>query len=378
MTNYSRRNFIKQLGAFAAVALAGRSVLSAPLFDNSEPFDFLVIGDSLVWGQGLREENKFYHLTKQWLETEVFNHTRTINLKVKAHSGASINLRQFESDALQKAEIGETEFYHPEVNVSFPSINAQIDVAKKEYENPQSVDLILLTGGITDIRLSVILNPLKDNDELKSEIVKHCNEKMFELLTRAAAEFPNALIVVVGYYPFLSKYTPASHILNNLLEIYEFPRPLKSLINNPVNRQLLKSYRKKMIERSMIWATDSTREFKKAVERLNAESGKQRAVFVESPIKEENSIAAKKTLLYETGKKGRAQDALATERLKVCDETIDELKKLTDLKFRTRTCELATIGHPNVEGSKAIAEAIQKSLKPFFPDEPETAKVSNL
>ena len=366
MTKYSRRNFIQQLGALAGVALAGRSAFSAPLFDDSAPFDFLVIGDSMVWGQGLPEEQKFYHLTKQWLQNEVFDNARQVNVKVKAHSGASINLRKFESDALEKAEIGETKFFHPEVNVSFPSIQAQIDVARKEYENPQSVDLIMLTGGITDIRLSVILNPLKDNDELRREIVTHCNEKMYELLKRAAADFPNALIVLVGYYPFLSKHTPASTMLNNILEIYEFPRPLKSVINNPLNRQLLKSYRKKMIERSMIWATDSTREFKKAIARLNAESGKQRAVFVESPITEENSIAAKKPLLYETGKKGRAQDALATERLKVCDETIDELKKLTDLKFRSRTCELATIGHPNVEGSKAIAEAIKENLKPFF------------
>ena len=370
MTKHSRRNFIKQLGAFAGgLAFAGRSVLSAPLFpdsENSKAFDFLVVGDSLIWGQGLREEQKFYHLTKEWLRTEVFKNTREINVKVKAHSGASINLRRFEADALEKAEIGETEFYHPEVNISFPSINAQIDVARQEYKNPESVDLIMLTGGITDIRLSVILNPLKDNDELRREIVKHCNEKMFEMLGKAAAEFPNALIVLVGYYPFLSKYTPASTMLNNLLEIYEFPRPLKSAINNPLNRRLLKRYRKKMIERSLIWAQDSTREFKKAVERLNTESGKQRAVFVESPIKEENSIAAKKPLVYETGKKGRAQDALAEERLKVCDKTIDELNKLTDLKFRTRTCELATIGHPNVEGSKAIAEAIRENLKPFF------------
>jgi hypothetical protein len=369
MTKHSRRNFIKQLGAFAGLALGGRSALSAPLFadsENNEAFDFLVVGDSLVWGQGLREEHKFYHLTKEWLRAEVFKNTREINVKIKAHSGASINLRRFESDALEKAEIGETEFYHPEVNVSFPSINAQIDVAGNEYKNPESVDLIMLTGGITDIRLSVILNPLKDNDELKREIVKHCREKMFEMLKKAATKFPNALIVVVGYYPFLSKYTPAGTMLNNLLEIYEFPRPLKSAINNPLNRRLLKSYRQKMIERSQIWATDSTREFKKAIERLNSEAGKQRAVFVESPIKEENSIAAKKPLVYETGKKGRAQDALAEERLKVCGETIEELKKLTDLKFRARTCELATIGHPNVEGSKAIAEAIRENLKPFF------------
>ncbi|MGC2236708.1 MAG: hypothetical protein WA584_11135 [Pyrinomonadaceae bacterium] len=367
MKKHSRRRFLEQIGAFAAFALAGRSAFSSEISDNSgENFDFLVIGDSLVWGQGLREEQKFYHLTREWLQTEIFKNERQINLKVKAHSGASINLKQYETDALQAAEIGEDEFFHREVNLSFPSIRAQIDVARKEYENPQSVNLIMLTGGITDIRLSTILNPLKDNDELKRAIAGHCNEKMFELLKHAAGEFPNALIAVCGYYPFLSKYTPSSKIFNNLLEIYDVPQPVKSLINNPLNRRLLKPYRKKMVERSMIWAENSNIEFKKAIERLNAKFDKPRAVFIESPIKAENSIGAKNALLFEVGKKGKAEDALAAERMSVCGKTIDELKKLTDLKLRARTCELATIGHPNVEGSKAIAEAIKEKLTPIF------------
>ncbi|MET0754331.1 MAG: hypothetical protein ABWZ66_13195 [Pyrinomonadaceae bacterium] len=52
--------------------------------------------------------------------------------------------------------------------------------------------------------------------------------------------------------------------------------------------------------------------------------------------------------------------------MSVCGKTIDELKRLTDLKLRTRTCEIATIGHPNVEGSKAYAEAIKEKLTTFF------------
>lgn len=367
MKKYSRRHFLTQIGAVAAVAFAGRSAFSSEISDNSgKNFNFLVVGDSLVWGQGLREEHKFYHLTKEWLQTEIFKNERQVNLKVKAHSGASINLKQYETDALQAAEIGEDEFLHREVNVSFPSIRTQIDVAREEYENPQTVDLIMLSGGITDIRLSTILNPLKDNEELKRAIVEYCNEKMFELLEQASAAFPNARIVVCGYYPFLSKYTPSSKILNNLLEIYDVPQPLKSLINNPLNRQILKRYRQKMVERSMIWAENSTLEFEKAVERLNRKFENPRAVFVESPVKAENSIGAKNALLFEVGKKGKAADALASERMNVCGKTIDELKRLTDLKLRARTCELATIGHPNIEGSRAIAEAIKEKLKPFF------------
>jgi lysophospholipase L1-like esterase len=366
MTKYSRRHFLTQLGAFAGIAIAGRSVLSSTLRGGGDaPFDFLVVGDSLVWGQGLREEQKFYHLTKEWLEREVFKNTREVNLKVKAHSGASINLRQYETDALLDAEIGEDEFFHPEINLSFPSIRAQVEAARGEYENPQTVSLILLTGGITDIRLSVILNPLKNNEELKLSIVKHCNEKMFELLLDAAREFPNALIAVGGYYPFISKHTPSGIIFDSLLELQDVPEPLKSLINNPLNRRLLRRYRRKMVERSTIWAENSTLEFKKAIERLNAEFDKPRAVFIESPVTEENCIGTKNPLLFEI-KKGKAIDDLAAERKSVCKKTLAELRKSTNLKLRTRTCELATVGHPNAEGAKAVALAIQEKLTPIF------------
>ena len=58
--------------------------------------------------------------------------------------------------------------------------------------------------------------------------------------------------------------------------------------------------------------------------------------------------------------------ALAAERKLICKETLDELRKLTDLKFRTRTCELATVGHPNAAGARAYAEAIKEKLAPIL------------
>jgi hypothetical protein len=358
------------MGVWAGIGLAARRASSVSLAaDRAAPFELLVVGDSLVWGQGLVEEQKFYYLTKQWLEREVFQNTRRVNLKVKAHSGASIDLRSFESDALLAAEIGENEFFHPEINLSFPSIRAQADAARGErgeYENPETVDLIMLTGGVTDIRLSTILNPLKNNDELKSEISAHCDRKMFGLLEHLSSQFPNALVAVGGYYPFLSKYTPASTIFNSLLEINDVPEPLKTLINNRLNRRLLKRYRRKIIERSMIWAIHSTREFQKAVDRLNQKFDRPRAVFIESPIREEHSLGAKNTLLFEITKNGKATDALSSERKSVCRKTLDELRDSTKLKLRARTCELAAIGHPTAAGARAYAEAFREKLAPFI------------
>ncbi len=378
MSNYSRRDFIKQLGAFAAVALAGQNAFPAMFSGNAEPFNFLVVGDSLVWGQGLNEEDKFYFLTKTWLKEEIFGGNRQVNLKVKAHSGARISLHDYESEALKNAGKDGTKFYYPEINVSFPSIRTQVDIARKNYENPQSVNLIMLSGGVADITVTEILNPFKSNEKLQKDIVKYCDTGMFELLKHTAQVFPNAVIAVVGYYPIITSHTPMKKIVNDILEVYNSPPWLKPLINTPLKRQLFRIYRKKMINRSRVWYERSTFELQKAVEKLNSNFDNQRAIFIESPFSEEHGYGAKDTLLWNVGKNGKGADDLYAERKIECKETLDQLREKTQLKLRTRVCELASIGHPNVEGAKAIAETIRNSLKPILLAETQEAKVSNL
>jgi hypothetical protein len=91
MKDFSRRQFLKHIGAAAGWLLTSRGVLSLPVFsDDSQPFEMLVIGDSMISAQGLQEKNKFYHLVKEWLQQEVFGTSRQVNLKVKAHSGSRI------------------------------------------------------------------------------------------------------------------------------------------------------------------------------------------------------------------------------------------------------------------------------------------------
>ncbi|MDQ3061653.1 MAG: twin-arginine translocation signal domain-containing protein, partial [Acidobacteriota bacterium] len=97
MKDFSRRQFLKQLGAAAGLFLASRSVLSLPKFvfsNESEAFEMLVVGDSHISGQGLQQKNKFYYLVKEWLQNEVFGENRKVNLKVKAHSGSRIELHK--------------------------------------------------------------------------------------------------------------------------------------------------------------------------------------------------------------------------------------------------------------------------------------------
>jgi hypothetical protein len=365
-TKHSRRNFLKYLGVFAGSALLLRGGFSQPPTASARTFNFLVVGDSIISGQGLEESQRSYYLVKEWLEKDLLKNLRRVELKVKAHSGASINLRPSETDALKKAGIDKNKPFPSEVNLTFPSIRSQADTALKEYKeysDPRSVDLVMLTGGITDTRLTRILDPFQSNADLRRDIVKHCGEDMFELLRQIAEDFPNALIVLVGYYPVISKYTPKKKILDHVLELSNVFEPLKAIINNPLNRVLFKRYTNKMIARSVMWAKESTIEFEKTVAKLNAVSGVCRAIFVPSPIREENSLGAKKTLLFELGKNDKVTDPLAAERKAACGETIPDLRDSTGLKFGVRMCEMAGIGHPNSEGAKAIAAAVEASLK---------------
>lgn len=51
------------------------------------PLHMLVLGDSILWGQGLKPEHKSWHLVKVWLET---NTGRPVVERIQAHSGAVI------------------------------------------------------------------------------------------------------------------------------------------------------------------------------------------------------------------------------------------------------------------------------------------------
>jgi hypothetical protein len=361
MANFSRRNFLGLLGSGAAMLIPGHN-----LFAQQYPagkFEMLVIGDSLIWGQGLKEENKFYTLTKNWLEEKL---KQDINIKIKAHSGARISLHEEEAKALQDAEKADDEFHYPEANLSFPSINKQLEAARKEYSDPESVKLIMLSAGITDINVSSILNPFESNKKLKRQINQYCNQGIYGLLENAAEQFPKALIAVIGYYPMLSMKSDAGKVFNAILELYSFPRGGKSLLNNIFGKQFFKLLHKGMAKRAKIWGENSDLEFNAAIDRFNQSQAKSRAIFIKSPISQENNFGREKSLLWGMAKKGKTNDEIYDERRLGCDKTISEIKKEVKQKFSQRFCELAAIGHPNIEGSKAYAEAIKERLMPLF------------
>ena len=367
MNQISRRDFLQQFGTAAAGLTLGRSAWARvimPPAGRSGAFEMLVVGDSHISGQGLVKEHKTYYLVKDWLEREYLRNSRPVNLLVKAHSGSRIDLHP---DELEKmAALGDdiNKFHHPEANISQPSIRRQIEVARKECNDPSEVDLVMLSGGITDVLVANTVNPFVKENVLRERIDKYCGKSMYSLLEQATESFPNATLVIVGYFPVISTKSDISKIARYLFKAVRFPHPLQFTLTNPASRQLLKVLRKKMALRSRIWLDESNRAIGGAVERINARFDKPRVIYVHSPITEETCFGTKNSMLWATDGDNFPADERYAERREICREVFTELKHDHYGKLAVRMCELAAIGHPNIEGARAFAEAVKEQLGP--------------
>lgn len=71
----------------APSTVLSQSVPSAKDQKASRPLHMLVLGDSILWGQGLKAEHKTSYYVKLWLEK---NTGRRVVERIEAHSGAVI------------------------------------------------------------------------------------------------------------------------------------------------------------------------------------------------------------------------------------------------------------------------------------------------
>src|SRR5918999_1774692 len=159
MRHINRRTFLGRSAKAAAAAplLLGLRPFASAFAQGERPFEMLVLGDSVMWGQGLREEEKFYTKVREALEREVV--CRKVNLRVLAHSEATIlPKREFCPDA------------PGEVPARRPTINAEVELAVQDYAGAGvplgSVGLVVVDGGINDVTVARIINFLTPDDKI--------------------------------------------------------------------------------------------------------------------------------------------------------------------------------------------------------------------
>jgi hypothetical protein len=149
-----------------------------------EPIRMVVFGDSVPWGQGHREKDKYRYKVDQALGATSVNYS---------HSGATIGVGDHTVEAPCNGE----------APVAYPTILKQCEMFN---DDPASVRIILVNGGINDVNIRVIMFPLTTSEYLSRQIRRYCHDDMYTLLDQIAGKFshPDAAIILTGYYPIVS------------------------------------------------------------------------------------------------------------------------------------------------------------------------------
>ena len=300
----------------------------------SAEFRMVVLGDSVPWGQGLREQQKYPSL----VENELAARYPDISKVSLAHSGAVIGVGfENQPDSID----GEVPVPHPTV----------LEQCQGYTHSPESVRLALVNGGLNDIDFRVILNPLINPAFLRANIKLVCYDDALTLLQALSARFshPDCKILLTGYYPILS---PSSHIpwIPRLLDFYGIASP--SFLDSA-------TVIGEVVRHSMQFWEESAASFEAAVAECNRRAGgAPRAFFVNPPFTVNNAVFAPDAWLYGLNLDFSPQDPIAADRHASCDLYVDA----ADLPGR-EGCYRASAGHPNAAGSLAYAKAILARLE---------------
>ena len=367
--NLSATLVIVALLALANVA-GGQTGPRAPS-SHSRELNMLVLGDSILWGQGLKEEHKSWFLVKSWLEESGV----VVHAKIEAHAGALIG-----AAGVAPPKVLMT---YGEVNSPWPTLHDQIDNALHAFPDPNQVDLVLVDGCINDVSARRFLNAANTADGIEKLAAEKCGQPVQDLLARIASSFPNAHIVATGYYPVISEDTPHDLFMRVLAK--RFYEPMRAEAPKLSDNELLKRW----ATVSNSWYEASNKSLMEAVEKTNAsltaEGSRQRALFARISFKPEHAFAAKDSRLW--GFEGttlrkvlavatlgrvnlRSNDEVRSQRASMCDEFFKPRPVETEGQKQTRkyelmVCRLAAIAHPNRKGAAAYAESIKEQVEVF-------------
>jgi hypothetical protein len=298
-----------------------------------DPFRIVTLGDSIPWGQGLLPAEKYDTRLAAALR---LRHPEGVTLESVAHSGAVIGA------------FGATGTPCPgEVPCARLTIIEQCD---QFSHAPETVDLVLLDGGINDVGVATILNPLALIPTLSSKVIRGCHHAMLLLLRKVGTKFskPSCKILVTGYYTIVSDQSDPFGV-QQLLKLHgialpDFGDPGAEFLD-PV------------IQRCREFFAESTTALQQAI----ADARDPRITFVPTGFTEANAIFVPNTsLLWELDVDDglSPEDPVAAERHGQCDAAHSGPLEA----FARQQCYRASAGHPNVEGALQFKKQLMATL----------------
>ncbi|MBC7545821.1 MAG: hypothetical protein H7338_24070 [Candidatus Sericytochromatia bacterium] len=384
---------------------------------------YVTVGDSVMWGQGLRPENRFRERVRQDLsEVRGF---QVVELSM-ARSGAVIQPAANDDRdhpllvGLNNAgELADHHYspdgYQREIPMESPlSILGQLKLAHTILLDndvpPEQIEVVLVNGGINDFGATNIISPLEFlrsslSDTLKAPLqgmmdavlplttpvrdwptwlvrraeAMSLGERLETLLETALSLFPEAMVVITGYYPLVSAHSCGNAHLIQLLALLHTPL---SVVTAALQHNLaltafldVETIALAGWERaSSTWVELSNTAIQGAVDsvRRDPRHAGRRVAFAPSKMAAENAIFASEPWLW-----GFSTDAATTMT------TLDRLLNAMDLnpedEVAAERCaryesmvrpgpqydviyRLASVGHPNALGAGDYAASIRAAM----------------
>lgn len=388
-----------------------KSAISEP--NETEPLVMAVFGDSIMWGQGLKERDKFWCRTKQWLEAKT---GRLVHTKIYAHAGAVID-----ADSLLSHGWGPQHLelllklpdQGPEVNVGFPTIREQVRRASEDLKN--KVDLVLVGGCINDVNFRNLINVEHSESTIQNMTRTRCGQPMQNLLSLIVEKFPAAYVVVSGYYPII--YQGLKEEINGKEQ-----EVAKGSAYNELTKRLFQfmaegkppaycedDRRKCLGPLSLAWYNTSNSMLRNAVEAVKCDPAKGKGCrihFAEMNFPPEYGFSTKQSMLWnirfgatnvgglrkvvavsldlfrvfntnddrwdERGRQCARAEKAFNEKRKEFVKTPEGLKHKValqkQLKFFETICRRGSLGHPNRFGAALYAQTIISQLEAILPE----------
>jgi hypothetical protein len=321
----------------------------APLFPASlkltpDFFYMAAIGDSSVWGNGLLEEDKFTTRVARTVAAETGRH---VVRQVRAVSGARIVPSSDDGTCTDNCD--------GEVPKAFTSITVQA----QEMESPEILDLVLLDGCINDVGVfDTLLSIDVDSNGLEALTRDVCGTEMTGLLRLVRQRAPNAVIVLAGYYRFVSAETDISQLEALALAAGISPENLDAL------RQGVAS----LVRNSEIFDAVARESLSRAVQTVAGETAAQPPiVFADPGFGSRNAVFAPDAWLWGLVSDPEWEDALDLPLPLLPEDPLLEYRaeacQEPDARPDLLPCLYASVGHNNPAGARRYAEAITQALR---------------
>jgi lysophospholipase L1-like esterase len=306
-----------------------------------DTYRILVLGDSILWGQGLRDDLKFSAQVERFINVQQGN--IGVYRDILAHSGAVIGVGNTNAPAALPGE----------VPAAHPTILQQISAFTGAKD---TIDLILLDGGINDVGVEDIVGPTATSN-LTDKTRQNCYHDMKVLLTTVTREFPAARVIVTGYYQIVSEDSDVTMLAMLLVGV---GIPIVGLPTSVIAGGILTVAAKQiMIDRSKTFADRSQIEIQRAVQEVNATlASGSRVQFAQPSFGPRNAIFAPDAWIWGVDEDlspadHENQGGVAPQRAQDC-ASVGSAAPIY--------CGIASIGHPNVKGANEYFRVIASLL----------------